>query len=202
MSILLAILFILIPFELGFLLYQGKRINGRFSLKGVVLFRERTPVWQTILLVVVLFVWCALWFSILPKVDTYFVQHWFGWFPSWSLPGNTLGDPSQYSKSALALTLLAGLALNGIVGPIVEELYFRGFLLPRIQASRWVAPLINVLLFSLYHFFSPRQNVTRVLALLPLVYAVAWKRNITLGMWTHCLLNTLGMVSTLTLLFR
>jgi uncharacterized protein len=40
MSLLLAILFILIPFELGFLLYQGYQQNGRLSLKNVVLYRE------------------------------------------------------------------------------------------------------------------------------------------------------------------
>jgi membrane protease YdiL (CAAX protease family) len=202
MAIMLAILLILIPFELGFLLYQGKKRNGRFSLEGIVLFREHTPAWQTILLVLVLFVWSGLMFGLLPKVDDYFVRTWFAWFPTWSLPGNMLGDSSQYSKTALTLSLLAGLALNGIAGPIVEELYFRGYLLPRIPASRWWAPLINVLLFSLYHFFSPWQNVTRILALIPLVYAVAWKRNISISMWTHCILNTVGMASALALLFQ
>jgi len=31
---------VIIPFESGFLLYQGKKLNGRFSLKGVILYRE------------------------------------------------------------------------------------------------------------------------------------------------------------------
>jgi len=29
-------------------------------------------------------------------------------------------------------------------------------------------------LFSLYHFFTPWQNVGRILGLLPMVYAVWW----------------------------
>ena len=41
LSLYLAILLILIPFELGFLLYQGKKRNGRYSLDGVVLLHER-----------------------------------------------------------------------------------------------------------------------------------------------------------------
>ena len=86
------------------------------------------------------------------------------------------------------------MALNGIAGPLVEELYFRGYLLPRIPSRRGWAPLINVILFSLYHFFSPWQNVTRIVALIPLVYTVAWKRNIYLSIFTHCILNTLGMI--------
>jgi uncharacterized protein len=202
LAILLAILFILIPFELGYLLYQGKKQNGRISLQGIVLFRDRLPVWQLALLVVGLLIWGALMFSLLPTVDAFFIRTLFTWFPSWSLPANTLGDVSQYSKSALTITLLAGLALNGIAGPVVEELYFRGYLLPRIPSARWWAPLINVLLFSLYHFFSPWQNITRILALIPLIYAVAWKRNITISLLTHCLLNTLGMASALALLLR
>lgn len=202
MSLLLAILLILIPFELGLLLYQGKKLNGRFSLKGVVLFCEPIPVWQIILLVVGLVLWSGLMFTLLPKVDRYFIQSWFAWFPSWSLPANTMGNPDQYSGFALKLTVLVCLALNGIAGPIVEELYFRGYLLPRIPSSRWIAPLINVLLFSLYHFFSPWQNITRILALLPLVYVVAWKRNIHIGIWAHCILNIIGMASLFALLFR
>jgi hypothetical protein len=201
MAILLAILVILIPFELGFLYYQGKKLNGRYSLEGVVLLRARTPIWQFVLLVFSLVVWGGLAFGLLPKVDNYFVQTMFSWFPVWSLPANILGDPSQYSKSVLVLTLFAGITLNGIAGPVVEELYFRGFLLPRIPASKQWAPLINVLLFSMYHFFSPWQNITRIVALIPFVYIVTWKRNIHIGMWAHCLMNTLGMIPMVAFLF-
>ncbi len=45
MALLLCILFILIPIELGILYYQGRKRNGRLSLEGVVLNRERLPVW-------------------------------------------------------------------------------------------------------------------------------------------------------------
>ena len=199
MSLYLAILMILIPFELGFLFYQGKRLNGRYSLDGVVLFRERTPIWQMIFLIFALYLWSGLVFSLLPTLDTFLAQTFFAWFPDWSFPFNLLSDSSQYSKAALSVTIVAGFLLNGIAGPIVEELYFRGYLLPRIPSSKGWAPFINVLLFSLYHFFSPWQNLTRILAFLPLSYAVASKRNIYISMWAHCLLNISGMVIALVL---
>ena len=186
MSLYLAILLILIPFELGFLFYQGKKLNRRYSLDGVVLFRERTPIWQMIFWIIVLFAWSGLAFSLLPKLDALITQTFFAWFPGWSFPANLLGNSSQYSQAALTVTIAAGFLLNGIAGPIVEELYFRGYLLPRIPSSKGWAPFINVLLFSLYHFFSPWQNLTRILAFLPLSYAVAWKRNIYISMWAHC----------------
>jgi hypothetical protein len=49
-------------------------------------------------------------------------------------------------------------------------------------------------LFSLYHFFTPWQLVGRILVLLPMVYAVWWRRNIYIGMVVHCLGNTVTML--------
>jgi membrane protease YdiL (CAAX protease family) len=200
MALFLAILLILIPFELGFLAYQGKQLNGRYSLEGVVLFRDRTPTWQLVSLTAALVVWCGLAFGLLTAIDNFFVQGMENWLPSWSLPANLIGDPDQYSKSAFALTVFLGFLLNGFAGPCVEELYFRGYLLPRIPSSTQWAPLINVLLFSLYHFFSPWQNVTRIIAFMPFAYVVAWKRDVHISMWAHSLMNTLGMIQSLAVL--
>ena len=58
---------------------------------------------------------------------------------------------------------------------------------------RW-APLVNVSLFSLYHFWSPWQVMARIVGLGPTVYAVRWKRNVYLGMVVHCALNTLSVL--------
>ncbi len=194
LSLYLAILLILIPFELGFLFYQGKKRNGRYSLNGIVLFRERMPIGKMVLMIISLFAWSGLVFTLLPELDAFISETLFAWFPDWSSPNNLLGNISQYSQPAITITIIAGFLLNGFAGPIVEEFYFRGYLLPRIPATKWWSPLINVLLFSLYHFFTPWQNISRILAFLPLSYAVAWKRNIYLSMWAHCLLNTIGMV--------
>ena len=59
--------------------------------------------------------------------------------------------------------------------------------------GRW-APLANVTLFSLYHFWSPWQFVTRILGIGPMVYAVSRTRNVYLGMVVHCGLNSLGVL--------
>jgi len=47
------------------------------------------------------------------------------------------------------MTALLGLAVNGFVAPITEELYLRGYLLPRISRFKVWAPLINGGLHSL-----------------------------------------------------
>ena len=105
-------------------------------------------------------------------------------------------DFARYSTTALLITWVFGLVVNAVAGPIVEELYFRGYLLPRISRFGAWAPLVNTVLFSLYHFWTPWQNVGRVVGLLPMVYAVWWKRNIYVSIGAH----VLGNVSTMVLL--
>ncbi len=200
MALLLCILFILIPVELGILYYQGRKRNGRFSLEGVVLNRERLSVWTFLWMVPVLLLWLGGAFSLMTSVDDFVGRTLFAWVPVWAAPTALTMGLQQSSHAALLQTVILGFLLNGIFGPMVEELYFRGYLLPRIPASRAWAPLISALLFSLYHFFSPWQNITRIVALIPLVYAVEWKRNLYLSMLPHILGNLLGMIGLLALL--
>ena len=97
------------------------------------------------------------------------------------------------------MTLVAYFALNGVLDPVTEELYFRGYLLPRMsQLGRW-APLLNVVLFSLYHFWSPWQFFSRIAGVTPVAYAVWWKENVYLGVVVHVLLNTIGVITVMAL---
>jgi membrane protease YdiL (CAAX protease family) len=196
-ALLLCILVVLLPVELAILFLEGRRLNGRLSLEGIVLNREPIPVWQYFVIVPILFIWLGLAFTQLGAVDNFLARAIFPWVPAWAMPAALAVDVTRYSHTALLWTAFLGLLLNGILGPAVEELYFRGYLLPRISSSPGWAPLINALLFSFYHFFSPWQNVTRIVGLIPLVYAVSWKRNLYLGMFTHILGNTIGMVGLL-----
>lgn len=197
LALLLAVLVVLVPFELGYLLYEARRTTGTFLLRAVIKYREALPTWQYFLYVPLLVLWSFAVFGLLTPVDTLLIQGVFSWLPAWTFPSHLLDSLPQYQPDVLLITFGAGLALNGIAGPLVEELYFRGFLLPRIPASTTWAPLVNVVLFSLYHFFSPWQNLTRIVALIPLVYVVAWKRNIYLSILVHTTLNSLGMLAAL-----
>ena len=194
-ALFVAIAVVLVPFELGYLLYQGKKRNGTLSLRGIVLFRESIPWWQYIALGLPLLLWLGFAFMIVaPPVDQAIIDSLFSWVPDWLFLFGSEDQLAQYSQSALLVTAILNLILNGVAGPVVEELYFRGYLLPRLSRLRGWAPLINILLFSLYHFFTPWQNVVRIIALVPMVYAGWWKRNIYLGMTVHCTGNLLGGV--------
>jgi uncharacterized protein len=90
------------------------------------------------------------------------------------------------------LTFGAYLILNGLAGPIVEELYFRGYLLPRLSRFGRKAPLLETLLFTVYHFWQPWLYPAILAAFAALVFPVYRTRNIYVGMWAHCLLNLSG----------
>lgn len=187
LALLIPILIVLIPFELGWIIFLGFRRNKKLSLYGIVLNRKPLPSKDYFLLIPILLIWSIAIFMLFTNFDQAIMSNFFHWLPDWFQ--TTRFSPGDYSRSILTTTFILFLLINGIAGPIVEELYFRGYLLPRMERLKGWAPLVNVLLFSLYHFFSPWQNLTRILAFLPWAYVVRWKNNCYLSMVTHCLLN-------------
>jgi membrane protease YdiL (CAAX protease family) len=151
------------------------------------------------LLLVPLLVIVAFIVNALTTPASSFLLNLLPWLPEWF----ELRNPALlavYPKPVLAVTFGVYLLLNGIVAPIVEEMYFRGYLLPRLSRfGRW-SPTIELGLFTLYHFWQPYYWLTQFLALLAVVNAVWWKRNIKLGIVTHMLLNLIGGVALAALL--
>lgn len=80
--------------------------------------------------------------------------------------------------------------------PLTEELYFRGYLLPRMPAGSKVwASVFHSALFALYHTWTPWMFVARTLGVLPLIYIVRKKENIYLGIIAHIILNSLDFIT-------
>ena len=200
LAFLFAIAFVLIPFQLGYLLYQGKKRNGKLSLQGIVLYREPMPVWQYVALGLPCLIWLfVIPFVVFPPIDNYLIEKFFSWLPDrFFFMAEFTENLDQYSPASLLLVGILQLVVGMIPGPLVEELYYRGYLLPRIsRLGKW-APLINTVLFSLYHFTSLWQNPSRIIAFLPMVYAVWWKKNIYLAIIVHCgviVISTLGILA-------
>jgi membrane protease YdiL (CAAX protease family) len=203
MALFIVIGFILIPVELGILLYQGKKLTGRFSLKEVVLYRERLPVKQYIGFGVVLFIWIMLILIVVfSPIDNYLAKQLFFWLPDWFFTTSIIENIGRYSKSVILVTAILGVLFNGLLGPVVEELYFRGYLLPRLSRYGKWAPFVNAILFAVYHLFSPWRIPGIIVAMIPFVYLARWKRNIYLGMIVHCTTNTLSSLALFALLIR
>jgi len=190
LALILAGLFVLVPVELG-LLYAGSRREGSVSPLGVVRYRQPLPFSQYLLWVPVVFLAAAALMTLLtPTAD--WLQTFFLWIPESFRVG--MGLTGEYSRSALIITYLAGLLAVVVIVPIVEEIYFRGYLLPRLPVDRRWAPLAHSTLFALYHTWTPWMVPARTVGVLPLIYVVRRKRNLNVGILAHCLLNSIDII--------
>jgi hypothetical protein len=190
MGLLLATLLVMIPFELGYLWYRAKRRNGSLSMEGIVQNREPLPGPQYVIWPLLLFLWGFVSSALASPIDRAMREHWFSWLPSWFFV-SSVEQFAGYSHAVLVTMFGLGIIVVGFAGPIVEELYFRGHLLPRLASLGRSAPAVHAVLFSLYHFWTPWQNVSRILLMVPMTYVVWWKRNIYLAMLAHCSLNAI-----------
>jgi uncharacterized protein len=183
-----------IPVGLGFQIWhlfsEGKKRNGRASLEGIVLYRKPMPLWQYFALVPLFFILSFLIDGVTAPLKSAIVNS-MPWLPQWF----EMRDASllaAYSRPALIITFACAALFNGIAAPIVEELYFRGYLMPRLSRfGRWT-PVLETALFTVYHVWQPYYWITQFLFMLPVVSAVYWKRNVKLGIFIHIALNLLG----------
>jgi hypothetical protein len=97
----------------------------------------------------------------------------------------------------MVVLVIFAFIFNGFVGPVIEELYFRGHLLPAIDRLGIWAPVLNTVLFSVYHLWTPWQNPGRIIALLPWVYTVWRTRSIYLSIIVHVAVNNIFLLLTL-----
>jgi membrane protease YdiL (CAAX protease family) len=200
-GLLLATALVLIPLELGYLLFRAKRTTGSYSLRGIVLFREPLPKSQYLVWPVVLFLWGFASSILAAPLDDFLGRRLFSGLPSWFFVSSA-DQFASFSRPVLTAMFGLGIAVVGFAGPIVEELYFRGYLLPRLgRVGRW-APLLHAVLFSLYHFWTPWQNPSRILLMAPMTYLVWWKRNLYLAMLAHGALNTVVWIITFGTILR
>ena len=186
-ALMLAVVFVLIPIQLGFLLYQGKKSTGKYTLKGVIKYWKPISFWQAVLWVVGVFIVVGLIFTLLKPVDHFLKSSLFFWIPDLQS-----GLEPGFEKSKLILTYLFVFVFGAVLGPLTEEFYFRGYLLPRVPGK--ASLLFHSFLFALYHVFTPWMIITRTLGMLPLAYAVK-KKSLVIGIIVHVLVNSIDVIT-------
>lgn len=189
LAFLLAVLLVDLPLLLGIMLYEGKKLNGHYSLEGVVLYREKVS-WRTFVLVFVgAFVGVYILMMLVTPIGNLLADSAFSWLPAWMF----LEEQSQYevySRSVLVVIFTLQLILTGVVLPWMEELYFRGYLLPRISRFGVWAPILGGLFFGLYHVWALYSFLTVFLLGVALGFVVWWKHDIRLSISLHVFANT------------
>ena len=180
--------------ELGWLLHQARRRTGRWSLTGVLPYRPSSFTWRKAALVLGLLAWAVLGSMLVADLKPVITDTLFPWMPDWAITPLPAGVADTSTGTALVVTAVGYLLVLVVAGPLVEELYFRGYLLPRLARFGAWAPAINVALFAGYHLWKPWDVVTLLVVLLPMGYAVWWTRDIRIGIAVHIGLNGLGFL--------
>jgi membrane protease YdiL (CAAX protease family) len=190
MGLLIAFLALGLPFQVGFVLYQVRRSEGQLSLQEII-YRNPFPAWQFVALVIGILLWGFLTSGILGIPELYLAENFFSWLPDW-FAILSVEQFSGFAKPALVTTFIFVVIVNWFLGPIIEDIYFRGYLLPRLpKNSKWM-PMISTALFSLYHFWVPWAFLSRLIAFYPITF-VTWKRqNLYFNFAAHLSLNIVG----------
>jgi membrane protease YdiL (CAAX protease family) len=191
MTFLLAILLVDLPILWGIMLYNGWQLNGCLSLDGVVLYREHVPWKKFFLYFIAAFAATYILIVLTTPINSFLAGGIFSGLPEWMF----LEEPSQYqafAQNVILAVFVFQLVLTGVVLPWTEELYFRGFLLPRISRYGFWAPLIGGLLFAGYHIWQPFGFASIFLLGTLLGYVVWWQRDIRLGISLHVVANVIA----------
>jgi uncharacterized protein len=188
---------LLFPLQIVLIMKESKDVYGKYSLRSALDDQRRHPLWFTFLLgmasfgfaglmTLTLMPWEASLFGSLSSALYQAIPKYFNW-------GN-LDHIRSYSKPVLIVTGVFYLILNGFVGPIVEELFFRGYLTKKLKLNNWLAPFLMTVLFSIYHFWLPFSLIFRIIAFFPAFYWT-WKlKDIKVSIVFHCSSNLFATI--------
>jgi membrane protease YdiL (CAAX protease family) len=196
-----ALVIVLFPLMAG-LLWLGHQRNGRVSLRGVVAYLDRPiPRGRVTAMIAGLIVWMTVVSLALTPLDNIVFEKLFTWIPFEGAGGSATTYLDGYSHSLLVTTMLISLPLTGFTLPLIEELYFRGFLLPRIAHLRAGAPILNTVLFAVYHFWAPWTILSKLVFMFPAIWLVHRKKDLRLSIGMHpgttLLMATIGTLALL-----
>lgn len=187
---------VIVPLELGCLAIVAHRTTGSWSPLALTDYKSRLPSKRLLPLAMALAIWFILtliaWISLL---EGWVVNQLPSWIPESILQfAQTTADGDLPSAGVIAALLVIAFVCNGLLGPMTEELYFRGYLLPRMDRYGIWAPLLSTLLFSIYHVWTPWRWTQIVIGFLPLALA-AWRtRSIYVSMIAHVTVNNVFLI--------
>jgi hypothetical protein len=183
-------IFVLAPFELYVILCASKKEFGKYNLKSALIYNSKIPPRKLLLKAIILFCIAGTVAIFVGNIETPFMTSTvFKFVPDYFMIEDFMNQTTQYPSTTILLTCIFYVVANVFVLPAVEELYFRGYLMPRIERFGKFAPIIITVLFSLYHFWAPWSNVMRILAIYPYTYSVFKNKNIYIGIIVHCAIN-------------
>ncbi|HSJ26481.1 MAG TPA: CPBP family intramembrane glutamic endopeptidase [Longimicrobiales bacterium] len=196
MSSIATIPLIVVPWMLGWLTLEARRTTGRWAPMDAVSYREPVPFRRLVAWSVALVAWGAVAFGMADALGAgEAIRGAFAGLPEWFLHPAGFDAIVAMQAPQLAVFLASMVLFVGVVAPVVEELYFRGYLMPALGRFGAWAPVFGVALFTLYHLESPWDGPVRFLVVLPMAFGVWRLRSVRLGIVVHVALNTLSALA-------
>ena len=204
-TLVLADLIILIPVESFIIIYFSKKSYMSFDIKKLIPYFEPMPRTRFIGFLFALIVWAVLINMLLMPLSSYLIENVFSGFPEvfLSTEASVLKNTnfSVYSQLNLLILLILAFIGIGIGVPVVEELYFRGFLMSSMDRFEIGAPIISVILWSIYHVWAPWSIVVYIISFIPVAVAVYKTKNIYLAIIGHMIANIVLVLNLIPILF-
>lgn len=185
-ALVLTILLIEVPVSWAIMIRHVRKESGRFSLAEAFPWRASVPWWTYLLIGAPLVVFSMIMVvGIGPRVESLLLHSVFAWVPEWFV---VRPDPVMFTRlpRGLVLTMWALMFVGMVIaGGVTQEVYSRGFLLPRTPQLGWLAPAFNALYFAMLHTIAPWAWPVFFLMTLPWAYLVWWRRSIKIGLFIH-----------------
>lgn len=181
----IALFLVLGPLMAG-LYWLGRKRNGKLSLRGVLHYTDKPlPRGKVVAFAIPMFLWMMVLSTALVPLDNFVFDYFFTWLPFADAGGSATTYLEKSGHSVMLTTLVICLPLTGISLPLIEEFYFRGFLMPRIAHLGKGAPVLSTVLFSLYHFWAPWTFLSKLVFFFPGPWFVWKKKDIRLSIGMH-----------------
>jgi membrane protease YdiL (CAAX protease family) len=189
LALLIAIPACLVPVQIGIMLLWSVRSTGTRSLSETIGYRRKGTVVEYVVLPVVLFLCCGVLSIAFSPITQYLDTHLSAWLPAWATQEALINGVASCPPMQRNITLLLAVLFSGFLAAATDELYFRGFLLPRMERWGWAAPVVNSLLFAVYHFYFPGNVPGIFVQFLPIAYVVMIRKNWRIGAVVHIMFN-------------
>ncbi|HKK62539.1 MAG TPA: CPBP family intramembrane glutamic endopeptidase [Bacteroidales bacterium] len=192
MSLMIAFLMVILPAELGYLIWKAKKstVDKPFLQRILV----NKPVEKKKFLGIISIGVIAIFIIAggMSLMDESIKTQVFGWLPDWYFYDSEFFN--GYSRQALVITAVFRIGIDGLLIPFTEEWYFRGYLLPRMQGKGVAVPVLASLLFALYHFWQPWNYLTLILISAILVFPAWYFKNYKISLYIHLIINLTGAI--------
>lgn len=175
--------------ELLYLGMYGQAVTGRFSVRAATSFRARLPRLRVAVTSLGFVAGTAALLGLLEPV-TAAIARATDVLPAWWSPDVTDTQVAVHGQTALVVALLAKLLVDALLNPYVEELYWKGHLMPRLPLRGFGQALAAGVLFSAEHFWQPSEFLLVAVVQVGLCWYTLRSRSLDVAITTHWVVNS------------